>query len=163
MNTALLSNVSGSNHIGYHGNGMTQWSGLNSSNSDIISPNVVAEGSTSALIINDIHNNNILNAEQNLRHPPSWMNDSTTGSVSTSTVDTTIPPTPVENQPTGPKSQNMNAMMNQSVPAHQGRNPTVERNTHKCSDEELAVVGKWYMWQIKFYHMTSLLFSGITS
>ena len=108
----------------------------------MISPNVVAEGSTSALIINDIHNNNILNAEQSLRHPPSWMNESTTGSVSTSTVDTTIPPTPVENQPTAPKSQNINAMMNQPVPVHQGRNPTVERNTHKSSDEELAVVGK---------------------
>lgn len=24
---------------------------------------------------------------------------------------------------------------------HQGQNPTVERNTHKCSDEELAVIG----------------------
>ena len=108
----------------------------------MISPNIVAEGSTSALIINDIHNNNILNAEQSLRHPPNWMSESTTGSVSTSTVDTNIPPTPVENQPTAPKSQNINAMMNQPVPAHQGRNPTVERNTHKRSDEELAVVGK---------------------
>ena len=139
INTALLSSVSGSNRIGYHGNGMTQWGGLNS-NSDSVSPNVVAEGNTSALIINDIHNN-IANTEQSLRHPPSWILDRS-GSMSTSTVDTTIAPTPVENVPTAPKSQNTNALKNQPIPVHQGRNPTVERNTHKRSDEELAVVGK---------------------
>lgn len=139
INTALLSSVTGSNRLGYHGNGMTQWSGVNS-NSDSVSPNVVAEGSTSALIINDIHSNNIANSEQNVRHPPSWINDRS-GSISTSTVETVVPPTPVEPLPSAPKSQNTNALKNQPVPAHQGRNPTVERNTHKRSDEELAVVG----------------------
>lgn len=139
INTALLSSVTGSNRHGYHGNGLTHWSGL-SSNSDSVSPNVVAEGSTSALIINDIHNNNIANSEQSLRHTPSWLNDRS-GSISTSTVETTIAPTPVEQQPSAPKSQNTNALKNQPVPAHQGRNPTAERNTHKRSDEELAVVG----------------------
>lgn len=144
ISTALLSSVSGSNRLGYHGNGITQWSSLNS-NSDIVSPNVVAEGNTSALIINDIHNNNIANTEQSSRHPASWMNDCS-GSISTSTVETMVPATPVENVPMAPKSQNINALMNQPVPAHQGRNPTVERNTHKRSDEELAVVGKFEVW-----------------
>ena len=117
----------------------------------------MAEGSTSALIINDIHNNNIANSEQSLRHTPSWMNDRS-GSISTSTVETTIAPTPVEQQPSAPKSQNTNALKNQPVPAHQGRNPTVERNTHKRSDEELAVVGKSYLI---YNHLVFLLSSGL--
>lgn len=86
----------------------------------------------------------------------SWLYDQ---SVSGSTVDTLLPPTPSleeENTVFGTPHANMqtsehppvkanNVMIakNKAVILHpnQGRNPTVERNTHKRSDEELTVSG----------------------
>jgi len=141
INTALLSQTAPCNRNVYHGNGHTYWGGLGSTSES--SPSVIAEGSTSALIINDIHNHV---AHQNSETsgsstiPPSWVNDRR-GSFSTSTMETTIAPTPSEHVPSHPKSQNINTQRNQPLPPHQGRNPTTERNTHKRSDEELAVVG----------------------
>lgn len=102
----------------------------------------MAEGSTSALIINDIRNSttNMTSQSETSSALPSWSGERR-GSFSSSTVETTLAVTPSELAPSHPKSQNINALMNQPVPAHQGRNPIVERNTHKRSDEELAVVG----------------------
>ncbi|XP_045209130.2 bone morphogenetic protein receptor type-2-like [Mercenaria mercenaria] len=142
INTALLSQVTSNTRPGYHGNGHTQWGGRNS-NTDSSSPMVVAEGSTSALIINDIRNSTATLASQSETTsavPQTWTNERS-GSFSTSTMDTTLAVTPSESAPSHPKSQNINALMNQPVPPHQGRNPIVERNTHKRSDEELSVVG----------------------
>lgn len=71
----------------------------------------------------------------------SWMQDC---SVSTSTTDTLLSPSESEStQPPPPlKSDNINqARKNMALQPHQGRNPTVERNTHKRSDEELAISG----------------------
>lgn len=142
INTALLSQVTGNSRSVYHGNGHTQWGGL-SSNTDSSSPVVVAEGSTSALIINDIRNGTATLTGQNETSSslPQMWNGERRGSFSTSTMETTLAVTPSDAAPSHPKSQNINAMMNQPVPPHQGRNPIVERNTHKRSDEELAVVG----------------------
>lgn len=140
INTALLSS---NTRPGYHGNGHTQWGGL-SSNSDSTAPNVVAEGSTSALIINDIRNSTgaLISHSESTSMSHTWAPDRR-GSFSTSTMETTVATTPGESTASShPKSQNINAKMNQSVLPHQGRNPIVERNTHKSSDEELAVVGR---------------------
>ena len=35
----------------------------------------------------------------------------------------------------------MYAASRRGLQPHQGMNPTAERNTHRCSDEELAVLG----------------------
>ena len=138
--TALLANVTHGNRSGYHGNGQTQWGGL-SGTTESSSPNIVAEGSTSALIINDIRESVVNRSESATTLPLTWRNEQS-GSYSTSTVETTLAQTPSEPPASHPKSQNINAMTNQPLPPHQGRNPIVERNTHKRSDEELAVVGK---------------------
>lgn len=135
INTALLCQVPGSNRSGYQGNGLTQWGGLSSSSDPGIA-HVVAEGNTSALIINDIRNSST--GDQEIA---TAVKSDSRGSFSTSTVDTVLPTTPSEGVQTHPKSQNINAQINQHVPPNQGRNPIVERNTHKRSDEELAVVG----------------------
>ena len=136
--------MSSNSRQGYHGNGHTQWGGL-SSNSDSTVPNVVSEGSTSALIINDIRNSTGtgMSHSESTSLPPTWTGERR-NSVSTSTMETTLGMTPgVELPPSHPKSENINAKMNQPVLPNQGRNPIVERNTHKRSDEELAVVGRF--------------------
>lgn len=139
----MLAQASMANRPGYHGSGHTQWGCLNS-NSESTSSNV-ADGSSSALIINDIRNSTTMlsnHSESSSTLPQNWAGE-LRGSFSTSTMESTLPVTPSENAPSHPKSQNINAMMNQPLPVHQGRNPTVERNTHKRSDEELAVVGMY--------------------
>ncbi|KAH9492437.1 hypothetical protein Btru_051109 [Bulinus truncatus] len=79
----------------------------------------------------------------------SWLHDQ---SVSESTVDTILPRTPSHDEimvkadqsaPPPLKANNVMLAMNKAVISHpnQGRNPTVERNTHKRSDEELTVSG----------------------
>ncbi|KAL4228707.1 Bone morphogenetic protein receptor type-2 [Mactra antiquata] len=141
VNTALLAQSSVANRPGYHGSGHTQWSCMNS-NTESTSSNI-ADGSSSALIINDIRNSTTMlsnHSESSSTLPQTWGGE-LHGSFSTSTMESTLPATPSDSVPCHPKSQNINAMMNQPLPAHQGRNPTVERNTHKRSDEELAVVG----------------------
>ncbi|XP_052265235.1 bone morphogenetic protein receptor type-2-like isoform X2 [Dreissena polymorpha] len=147
INTALLSHANTNSRPGYHGNGNTQWGGLSSA-SESTAPNIAADGNTSALIRNDIHNSTggisgMSLSESTSVLPQSWSGDRH-GSFSTSTMETTVAVTPGEPlvaPPSHPKSQNINLLMNQPVPRHQGRNPIVERNTHKRSDEELAVVG----------------------
>ncbi|KAK7092728.1 hypothetical protein V1264_008428 [Littorina saxatilis] len=72
---------------------------------------------------------------------PGWQHER---SVSSGTTDTVLPITPVaENATTLPvKTSNLNQERNSTVlRPHTGRNPTVERNTHKQSDEELRVSG----------------------
>lgn len=69
----------------------------------------------------------------------SWLQDN---SISTSTTDTVVAITPLESRAPSVKSSNLTQERNNvTLRPHQGRNPTVERNTHKCSDEELRVSG----------------------
>lgn len=60
-----------------------------------------------------------------------------------STTETFVLMSPSEEEiPPPVKVLNVNLAKNNMVlPVHQGRNPTVERNTHKRSDEELSVAG----------------------
>ena len=68
-----------------------------------------------------------------------WPNDQ---SLSGSTVDTILPTSPSDSEPLPPKTNNLQlARSNVMLKPHQGRNPTVDRNTHKRSDEELTVSG----------------------
>ncbi|XP_013405351.1 uncharacterized protein LOC106170149 [Lingula anatina] len=88
-----------------------------------------------------------------MRLPPSGGVSSSRGenSVSSSTVETLLSPSEGDSAPgvgwREPMSNskdhlNMNfAKSNKILQPHQGRNPIVERNTHKCSDEELAILG----------------------
>ena len=67
-------------------------------------------------------------------------------SVSTSTVETTLTGSPSDPlpvpliEPPG-KTNNLYARTKQPLQPHQGQNPTVERNTHKRSDDKLVVLG----------------------
>lgn len=73
------------------------------------------------------------------QHHWSWLHEH---SVSASTVDTILLPTPGDNPNLPPKTSNLVQERNSTVTRpQQGRNPTVERNTHKRSDEELRVSG----------------------
>ncbi|XP_041371849.1 uncharacterized protein LOC121385295 [Gigantopelta aegis] len=63
-------------------------------------------------------------------------------SMSGSTMDTLLPASPSESEPLPPKTNNLQlARSNIMLQPHQGRNPTVDRNTHKRSDEELTISG----------------------
>ncbi|XP_064643869.1 bone morphogenetic protein receptor type-2-like isoform X2 [Lineus longissimus] len=66
-------------------------------------------------------------------------------SVSTSTTETTLTMSPSEPEVYTKANRNIgyakSNRANQSLQPHQGRNPTVERNTHKRSDEELQIKG----------------------
>ncbi|XP_067685696.1 bone morphogenetic protein receptor type-2-like [Haliotis asinina] len=94
------------------------------------------ENSSAPLLGNGVvRNGEIPNYSQNHR---SWYQDR---SVSASTTETVVPVTPSESDPP-PKSNNITIARNNIIlQPHQGRNPTVARNTHKRSDEELAVSG----------------------
>ncbi|XP_048238242.1 uncharacterized protein LOC124113338 isoform X2 [Haliotis rufescens] len=94
------------------------------------------ENSSAPLLGNGVvRNGEIPNYSQNHR---SWYQDR---SVSASTTETVVPITPSESDPP-PKSNNITMARNNVIlQPHQGRNPTVARNTHKRSDEELAVSG----------------------
>ena len=62
--------------------------------------------------------------------------------MSTGTTDTILPITPVDSSSVPVKASNLIQERNSTVlRPHTGRNPTVERNTHKRSDEELRVSG----------------------
>lgn len=66
------------------------------------------------------------------------------GSVSASTTETTLtsPSDPIDYNLCNKANTNITyAKTNRVLQPHQGKNPTVERNTHKRSDEELAVLG----------------------
>jgi hypothetical protein len=54
------------------------------------------------------------------------------------TGETTVAVTPVDALPLAPKASNLRQPV---VRPHTGRNPTVERNTHKKSNEELTLNG----------------------
>lgn len=83
------------------------------------------------------------------RHPPgseigtghqprqSWFNER---SVSSSTTETTILSPSESEAPAKPHNINL-AKSNLAAQQNHGRNPIVERNTHKSSDEELTVSG----------------------
>jgi hypothetical protein len=62
-------------------------------------------------------------------------------SVSNSTVETFIPTTPSEGESFQKNFKMMMEKNNCVLQPHQGRNPTVERNTHKRSDEEIVISG----------------------
>lgn len=62
-------------------------------------------------------------------------------SVSNSTMETFISTTPSEGETFQKNFLMMMEKNNCVLQPHQGRNPTVERNTHKRSDEELAISG----------------------
>ena len=70
-------------------------------------------------------------------------------SVSTATIDTTMLMSPQDVTLDSTTSNSISkvdcnviyARMNPTLQPHQGQNPTVERNTHKRSDEELVYVG----------------------
>ena len=68
-------------------------------------------------------------------------------SVSNSTTVTELTMSPSVEGPSKPalsnkSNRNMNyAKNNRVLQPHQGQNPTVERNTHKSSDEELRILG----------------------
>ncbi|KAK3591222.1 hypothetical protein CHS0354_003854 [Potamilus streckersoni] len=132
INGTILSHVSSSNKPGYHSN-----TGLQSI-TDSLSPNIVAEGKTTALIINDIHSHNPAYNIESFESAPSYINE-----ISSSTIESTVPITPGDSDHPPPKFLNLNHVpKNQCIlPPHQGRNPVAERNTHKRSDEELTVSG----------------------
>jgi hypothetical protein len=62
-------------------------------------------------------------------------------SVSNSTVETFIPTTPSEGESFQKNFKMMMEKNNCVLQPHQGRKPTVERNTHKRSDEEIVISG----------------------
>ena len=66
-------------------------------------------------------------------------------SMSASTTETTLTTSPSESTEVMPPKANRNQAFakanNRVLLEYQGQNPTVERNTHKRSDEELAVLG----------------------
>jgi hypothetical protein len=66
-------------------------------------------------------------------------------SVSTSTTETTLTMSPSEPEVYTKANRNISYAksnrVHQPLQPHQGRNPTVERNTHKRSDEELQIKG----------------------
>ncbi|XP_061181387.1 uncharacterized protein LOC133189957 [Saccostrea echinata] len=95
-----------------------------------------ADNNTTSMVISSPPNGYI-----NSR-PSSWYNRpgmTTSGS----TTETFVMMSPSEEDiPPPVKLLNVNLAKNNMVlPVHQGRNPTVERNTHKRSDEELSVSG----------------------
>ena len=70
----------------------------------------------------------------------SWLQPE--NSMSTGTTDTILPITPLDGSSVPLKASNLIQERNSTVlRPHTGRNPTVERNTHKRSDEELRVSG----------------------
>ncbi|CAG2222821.1 BMPR2 [Mytilus edulis] len=78
-------------------------------------------------------------------------------SVSNSTVETFIPSTPSEGETF---QKNFNVMLeknNRVLQPHQGHNPTVERNTHKRSDEELAISGNTLIYGNELHNMNNNL------
>ncbi|XP_021341676.1 uncharacterized protein LOC110442406 isoform X2 [Mizuhopecten yessoensis] len=101
-------------------------------------PNTQSDSSTAHLLVSSPPNSYI-SSDMVSQRPPSWRQD---WGMSSSTTDTILSPS--EGEVPLPPQKLMNVAMdkNQTVlRPHQGRNPTVERNTHKRSDEELAVSG----------------------
>jgi len=161
INTALLSHATSQSRPGYHGNGYTQWG---RGGGDHTTSNNTTDSNASGVIINDIRNSTSgLSHSESVSLLPQGGGDRR-GSFSTSTMETTLGVTPGDapsshpplSQPSHPKAQNTNVLMNQHIPRHQGRNPIAERNTHKRSDEELAVVGEWAI-QLGFHHLWFLI------
>lgn len=117
----------------YYDNIGTQSRQKNLSISDSSSPSIPTEH---RLIINETQSSLPLQTAAHSRS--SWRNEH---SVSESTAETTVAMSPSDSD-MPPKSDNINNARNNVVlPPHQGRNPTVERNTHKRSDEKLAISG----------------------
>lgn len=95
--------------------------------------NTQSDSSTAHLLVSSPPNSYLS------QRPESWRQD---WGMSSSTTDTILSPS--EDEVSLPPQKLMNVTMDKNKSAlrpHQGRNPTVERNTHKRSDEELAVSG----------------------
>ncbi|XP_033732873.1 uncharacterized protein LOC117322207 [Pecten maximus] len=96
-------------------------------------PNTQSDSSTAHLLVSSPPNSYIS------QHPQPCRQD---WGMSSSTTDTILSPS--EDEIPLPPQKLMNVAMDKNklvLRPHQGRNPTVERNTHKRSDEELAVSG----------------------
>lgn len=100
----------------------------------------LTDSSTAHFIVNSPPNTNV-SRDVTGSYPQRGM------SVSNSTVETFVPPSTPSEGETFQKNYKMMLEKNNCVlQPHQGRNPTVERNTHKRSDEELAVSGNTLLY-----------------
>ncbi|XP_060063193.1 bone morphogenetic protein receptor type-2-like [Ylistrum balloti] len=108
-------------------------------------PNTQSDSSTAHLLVSSPPNSYV-SSDVVSQRPLSWRQD---WGMSSSTTDTILSPS--EGEISLPPQKLMNVAMdkNKSVlRPHQGRNPTVERNTHKRSDEELAVSGNQLVYGV---------------
>ena len=86
-----------------------------------------------------------------------------------STTDTMVTMSPMDSNgnnsiPVNKSNCNLNYARNHRVlPTHQGTNPTVERNTHKRSDEELAIFGNTLLDKSKASTGNEMSKSGLSS
>lgn len=106
----------------------------------VMSRHEMSDSSTAQFIVNSPPNTNV-SFDVTESYPHRGM------SVSNSTVETFIPPSTPSEGETFQKNYRMMVEKNSRVlQPHQGRNPTVERNTHKKSDEEIAVSGNTLLY-----------------
>lgn len=109
---------------------------------DVVSAPVEGVNPSSQVVSNQVTGGNEAN------RPSARISYSENSVSAASTVETVLSPSesgdPVPVPAPVPNKDNRNAMFernSQAFKPHQGQNPTVERNTHKRSDEELAVLG----------------------